>query len=49
MAQGRLNHATRIDPPNEVMIVEAPFNNDQIPNALLRVADLRYRSAADIT
>jgi hypothetical protein len=48
MAQGRTDHATRIDSPKEVMTVEATLNNDPIPNALLRIADLHYRPAADI-
>jgi hypothetical protein len=31
------------------MIVKATFNNHPIPDAFVRVANLRYRSAADIT
>ena len=48
MTQGRSDHAIRIDSPNEVMIVQATLNDDPIPNALLRMAHLYYRSAADI-
>jgi hypothetical protein len=48
MTQGWPDHAIRIDSPNEVMIVEATLNDDPIPNAFLTMADLHYRSAADI-
>jgi len=47
-AQGRPDHATRINSPKEVMIVEATLNNDPISKALLRVAGLHYRAAAEI-